>query len=296
MSLFFSSFSSETESFQPKPPNHPVAGVLVLHEAARFRMDAHTGRTVSIPNGWLILACLDGSPHLSAPSLTCVLPQGHACIFPAAAVTLNVSGTPAELLALHLDGSAADALLSPAAQESAFFYPNGAAAAHEVFAALHTAAKNDLDITGHAASLQVYAMLLHLVGTAGDPADTPVYPPLVSAAIALIQEQFAHLSGINELAELLEVSPAHLIRQFTRSVGMTPGKFLTRVRIEHAKLLLCDPDMSVQTAAEAAGFSGAGYFIKVFRRETGLTPGQYIASAADHPVPHVLRREEHYLY
>ena len=260
-------------------------------------MDAGSSRTVSAPTGWLILAGMRGTPHLSGSSMTCSLPQGHACIFPAAeAVTLTLSGSSAELLALHLSGSAADALLSPAAQQDAFFYPNGAAPAYEVFSALHTAAENDLTVTGHAASLQAYALLLRLSGTAGAPANTPVYPPLISAAIALMQEQFAHLSGISELAELLEVSPAHLIRQFTRTVGMTPGKYLTQVRIEHAKLLLRDPDMSVQTAAEAAGFAGAGYFIKVFRRETGLTPGQYIAAAADHPLPNTLRREEHYLY
>ena len=83
---------------------------------------------------------------------------------------------------------------------------------------------------------------------------------------------------MDELAQRLEVSKAHLIRTFTKSVGISPGKYLTRVRVEYAKLLLRDEDVSVTYVAEAAGFANANYFSKVFRRETGMSPSEYLES------------------
>ena len=284
--------------YQPAPPSQLVSGVLALQNAARITLPADASQTISASEtGWLILTSTAGAPSLSSSVLTCALPSGHACVFPAGeTVTLTATGADVELLALHLSGAAADQLLGSAAREGAFFYPNGGPAVQEVVSALMIAAQNGLEVSGEAASLQAYALLLRLAGTASTPETVPAYPQLITAAIAIIQEQFAHLSGITELAELLEVSPNHLIRQFTRTVGMTPGKFLNHVRIEYAKLLLRDPDMNVQSVAEASGFSCAGYFIKVFRKETGSTPGQYAAATARSPFPAAPDRGAHYLF
>ena len=113
--------------------------------------------------------------------------------------------------------------------------------------------------------------------------------PLVEAAVAIIQEEFPFLEGVDELAERLEVSAAHLGRVFTKKIGISPGKYITRVRIEYAKLLLLDPDTTISYVAEASGFANANYFAKVFRRETGLSPSEYLEASPRHPpgkIPH----------
>ena len=83
---------------------------------------------------------------------------------------------------------------------------------------------------------------------------------------------------MDELAQRLEVSKAHLIRTFTKSVGISPGKYLTRVRVEYAKLLLRGEDASITYVAEASGFANANYFAKVFRKETGMSPSEFLES------------------
>ena len=96
----------------------------------------------------------------------------------------------------------------------------------------------------------------------------------------------AFLEGVDELAKRLEVSAAHLGRVFTKKTGVSPGKYITRVRVEYAKLLLRDPDTTISYVAEASGFANANYFAKVFRRETGLSPTEYLAGAPRRPAAH----------
>ena len=93
--------------------------------------------------------------------------------------------------------------------------------------------------------------------------------------MALMEENFAHLYGVEELAQALEVSKSHLIRTFSAETGMTPGQYLTQIRIEQVKVILRAGGYTHEAAAAMTGFSGANYLCKVFRKQTGMTPGQY---------------------
>lgn len=64
----------------------------------------------------------------------------------------------------------------------------------------------------------------------------------------------------------------HLFRECT---GVSPSRYLTDIRMEKAKQLLVDTDLSVQDAAAMVGFSDANYFSRQFRRSTGYSPVQY---------------------
>ena len=61
---------------------------------------------------------------------------------------------------------------------------------------------------------------------------------------------------------------------------MPPGRFLTSVRIEAAKLLLAEREYSLEMIAGLCGFSGANYLCRVFKRETGLSPAAWRETAA----------------
>jgi AraC-like DNA-binding protein len=131
-------------------------------------------------------------------------------------------------------------------------------------------------VDAHAASSHLYEMLLHLRTFRIEHRE--VSSPLVEAAVSIIQAEFPFLDGIDELAERLEVSKAHLSRCFSQKVGVSPAKYITRVRIAYAKLLLQDESLTITNVAEASGFACANYFAKVFRRETGMSPSQYLES------------------
>lgn len=106
-----------------------------------------------------------------------------------------------------------------------------------------------------------------------EPAHT--HPELVHAAMALIEEQYPYLFGVEDVAEALGVSKHHLIRQFTRAVGTSPGKYLAGTRIHHAKLLLKDPEYGVGIVGQLVGYANGNYFGKVFRLHTGMSPGEF---------------------
>ena len=85
--------------------------------------------------------------------------------------------------------------------------------------------------------------------------------------------------GIDDLAAVACVSPFHFIRMFRSRVGMPPSRYLSRMRLEHAKALLTARQRAISEIAFACCFSSQANFTRAFRRSTGLTPGSYRSRA-----------------
>lgn len=111
------------------------------------------------------------------------------------------------------------------------------------------------------------------------------YLPLIKEALTLIDREYAHYAGVQEIAERLGVTKEHLVRSFRAALGETPGKYLTCVRLENACLYLRGRDYSVDFVAGLCGFSCGNYFDKVFRRAYGMTPLQYRTRYWDENTP-----------
>ncbi|AOZ94019.1 helix-turn-helix domain-containing protein [Paenibacillus crassostreae] len=97
----------------------------------------------------------------------------------------------------------------------------------------------------------------------------------VRRAAEFIEHNFSRMISIDQLSEHVSLSKYHLIRRFSASTGLTPGAYLTRVRIEKAMELLRGTSLSIEAIAERIGYSSGSYFIKAFRSLTGLTPGDF---------------------
>ncbi len=94
-------------------------------------------------------------------------------------------------------------------------------------------------------------------------------------AIRLIKENYANVYGVEELSQTLKVSKSHLVREFFKHTGTTPGKYLTTVRIDAVKQLLTQTSLPLNTIALQTGFSGDNYLCKAFKKVTGETPMAY---------------------
>jgi len=127
----------------------------------------------------------------------------------------------------------------------------------------------------YTASSECYALLMELHRL--QDRQGSVYSELVRSAIKIIQEEYAYLAGVDELAQRLEVSKSHLVRRFSAETGKGPGRYLQEVRLESARQLLVSCDYDVELIAGMTGYSCANYFCKVFRREMGMSPGTYRA-------------------
>jgi len=78
-----------------------------------------------------------------------------------------------------------------------------------------------------------------------------------------------------EMAQSVELSPAHFSRMFRESTGETPHQFVLRNRIERAKGMLRAPGARVLDVAVACGFKTQQHFARVFRQVCGTSPTEY---------------------
>jgi AraC family transcriptional regulator len=99
-------------------------------------------------------------------------------------------------------------------------------------------------------------------------------------ATAYIEDHLAEQISLSTLAQLVRLSTFHFSRAFKQSFGMPPHRFHTHRRIEHAKLLLANPAVSITDVGAALGFSATSPFTSTFRKLTGLTPTDYRRSVA----------------
>jgi AraC family transcriptional regulator len=80
---------------------------------------------------------------------------------------------------------------------------------------------------------------------------------------------------IPEIAAAAWFSPHHFLRLFKATFGQTPHQYLTTRRIEHAKRLLLNSEVSVTDICTELGFESLGSFSLLFRRHAGLSPDAY---------------------
>jgi len=78
---------------------------------------------------------------------------------------------------------------------------------------------------------------------------------------------------------ILHVSPAHLVRCFTRTFGISPHRYLMGRRIDAARRRLLDGAPASRVAAEV-GFHDQAHLTRTFRRYVGTTPARYATSGA----------------
>ncbi|MGA5421788.1 helix-turn-helix transcriptional regulator [Streptomyces lavendulocolor] len=69
----------------------------------------------------------------------------------------------------------------------------------------------------------------------------------------------------------------HFIRVFKAAYGDTPGRYLSRRRIERAEEMLRTANLSVTEICTLVGFTSLGTFSARFKRATGLSPSKYRA-------------------
>ncbi|NJS10840.1 MAG: helix-turn-helix transcriptional regulator, partial [Microcoleus sp. CSU_2_2] len=72
------------------------------------------------------------------------------------------------------------------------------------------------------------------------------------------------------------ISSYHFCRLFKQSTGFSPHQYVIQQRVERAKQLLRQGQMSIGEIAIACGFSHQSHFNRHFKRLTGVTPKTWI--------------------
>jgi AraC family transcriptional regulator len=90
-----------------------------------------------------------------------------------------------------------------------------------------------------------------------------------------LNAHFSESVSITELASIVSIHPAHLMRCFRREYRTTIGDYVRGLRIEHASRLLTSGECSLSAVSVSAGYSDQSHFIRAFKAATGMTPAAF---------------------
>ncbi|MFT4649995.1 MAG: transcriptional regulator GlxA family with amidase domain [Flavobacteriales bacterium] len=104
---------------------------------------------------------------------------------------------------------------------------------------------------------------------------TESVPPIVYAAIKLIETNLAEPLKVPKVAREIGISQRQLERYFKRYMGCSFIQFSQLLRLQYARVLLTSTRMTVREASVASGFNSMSHFSYAFLKCFAKTPGHY---------------------
>jgi AraC-like DNA-binding protein len=121
--------------------------------------------------------------------------------------------------------------------------------------------------------LALAQLLCLLWESAVGPAPGPVDEAL-DAITRAIREDPSRRWTVAELAARASLSRAQFTRRFTAYTGLPPARYLIRARIDRARQLLTETNLSVSRVAAMLGYPDIAYFSRQYHGLTGRPPGR----------------------
>lgn len=97
----------------------------------------------------------------------------------------------------------------------------------------------------------------------------------LSRSIRYVNENYTTQIKIPDLAKMENICMTSYNKAFKKQMGMSPTKYIIKLRTSSAKELLCTTNMTVQKIGSLCGYDDVNFFRKTFKKETGLSPSEY---------------------
>jgi AraC family transcriptional regulator len=91
-------------------------------------------------------------------------------------------------------------------------------------------------------------------------------------AIEFMSDNCGRELTLAEIASAAYLSEFHFARLFKKITGLTPHAYLASLRVERARRLLAETDLSIVEIGALVGYASQSHFTKVFREATAMTP------------------------
>lgn len=101
------------------------------------------------------------------------------------------------------------------------------------------------------------------------------YDSLIIYLHQYIQEHLGDDLSLVVLAEQVYLNPAYLSRLYKQVTGKNLSEYISDMRLDKAKELLCKNDMKINEVASSIGYESAAHFSRIFKRATDMTPQEY---------------------
>lgn len=147
----------------------------------------------------------------------------------------------------------------------------------KLFSKMFSIQKNDRAYGDYSCSGYVYAYIIefHRLMDTRENRQRSERFRLLSPVLDYIDRNFNRDFPLTELADIAGITPQHLCRIFRETMNMRPNEYLTQRRLQEAKRLIEQNELSISEAAARSGFPDASYFSTVFRRYEGVSPAEY---------------------
>jgi AraC-like DNA-binding protein len=97
----------------------------------------------------------------------------------------------------------------------------------------------------------------------------------VGLVIEAMRENLGEPLTVDDMARTAMFSKFHFSRFFQRATGVSPGRFLSAMRMHAAKQLLVDTSLTVTEISQRVGYTSVGTFSSRFTHSVGVSPTTY---------------------
>lgn len=125
-------------------------------------------------------------------------------------------------------------------------------------------------------SLDIYKILAELLNPLHISSKNKAsYEDSIQEAKKYILEHLNEKLTVQNIADIIHMSPSHFSRVFRQQSGFSPYDFVLISRLNRAKDFLQKTDMSVSQIAYETGFNSESNFIYFFSKNTGISPSKF---------------------
>ena len=93
--------------------------------------------------------------------------------------------------------------------------------------------------------------------------------------VSYIQQNYTGKILLRKFGEQFHLSEKYISRYFKEHFHITLSQYVTYLRLEHAKQMLQETDISVTEVAMQSGYQNISYFIRSFKKTYGVSPLKY---------------------
>jgi AraC family transcriptional regulator len=98
---------------------------------------------------------------------------------------------------------------------------------------------------------------------------------VVERVVSYMYEEYSQPISLADMADVAVLSQFHFSRMFRATTGVSPGRFLSAVRLHRAKTLLLTTTHSVTDISYMVGYNSLGTFTSRFTKSVGVAPVQF---------------------
>ena len=121
----------------------------------------------------------------------------------------------------------------------------------------------------------VLVRLLRRWGEAGEKSGAARGLLRLAPALNLVAQRMESIPSVSEMAAAANVSEGHFSQQFKAVLHVSPRQYVNRLRVDRARQLLMNTDMTIDQIARSLGFTYTHYFDRLFKCHMLQTPGEY---------------------